>query len=138
MWLEHALLQNPSLPGLFCVSTSYRDEPNPIPGRHEKIFPLFEFEMKGDFNDLLALERDLLLDLGFGKHYGNDKNNFPEGEYRDMMKKYDTTEIKASHENQMLKDFGPVYLLKHFPVHTSPFWNMKTIDGIAQKCDVIL
>ena len=72
MWLEHALLQNPKLPGLFCVSTSYRNEPNPIPGRHEKIFPMFEFEMKGDFNDLLNLEKDLLMELGFGKHYKND------------------------------------------------------------------
>jgi len=28
---------NPEYPGVFCISTSYRDEPNPIEGRHEKI-----------------------------------------------------------------------------------------------------
>jgi hypothetical protein len=62
------------LPGLFCLSTSYRNEPNPIPGRHEKIFPLFEFEMKGNFEDLKKLEKELLMHLGFGKHYNNDIN----------------------------------------------------------------
>jgi len=138
MWLEHALLQNPSLPGLFCVTTSYRNEPNPIPGRHEKIFPMFEFETKGNFKDMLNLEKELLMELGFGKHYENDAQNFPEGDYTLMMDKYKTKEVKASHENQMLKDFGPVYLLKNFPVHTSPFWNMKTLNGVANKCDVIL
>lgn len=71
MWLEHAMLQNPQLNGLFCVSTSYRNEPNPIPGRHERIFPLFEFEMKGGLTDLLDLERKLLMHMGFGKFYGN-------------------------------------------------------------------
>jgi len=99
---------------------------------------MFEFEMKGDFSDLVQLEKELLIDLGFGKHYGNDSKNFPEGDYKEMMAKYNTTEIKASHENQMLKDFGPVYFLKNFPVHTSPFWNMKTVNGIASKTDVIL
>ena len=46
MWLEYELLKNPSYPGYFCVSTSYRQEPNPIPGRHDLIFPMFEFELK--------------------------------------------------------------------------------------------
>ena len=35
MWLEYELLSNPSAPGFFCVSTSYRNEPNPVPGRHD-------------------------------------------------------------------------------------------------------
>ena len=46
MWLEYELLKNPTWPGVFCVSTSYRDEKDPIPGRHEKIFPMFEFELE--------------------------------------------------------------------------------------------
>jgi len=33
MWLEYELLKNPGVPGVFCISTSYRNEPNPIPGR---------------------------------------------------------------------------------------------------------
>lgn len=35
MWLEYEMLKNPENPGYFCVSTSYRNEPNPVPGRHE-------------------------------------------------------------------------------------------------------
>ena len=45
MWLEHELLSSPSSKGFFCVSTSYRQEPNAIPGRHDIIFPMFEFEL---------------------------------------------------------------------------------------------
>ena len=44
MWLEYELLKNPALSGVFCVSTSYRLEPNPVTGRHDLIFPMFEFE----------------------------------------------------------------------------------------------
>ena len=64
MWLEYELLNNNDVPGYFCLSTSFRNEPNPIPGRHDKIFPMFEFELKGDMNDLRQLEIQL---LGFTK-----------------------------------------------------------------------
>jgi len=47
MWLEYELLKNPEWPGVFCLTTSYRQETNPIPGRHDLIFPMFEFESKG-------------------------------------------------------------------------------------------
>ncbi|KRX10111.1 hypothetical protein PPERSA_08514 [Pseudocohnilembus persalinus] len=140
MWLEHCLLQNPEVEGLFCVSTSYRNEPNPIPGRHERIFPLFEFEMKGDIKDLATMEKELCMHMGFGKFYDNKIENIPEGEYREIAKKYKVKEIEAEQENQMVKDFGPVFLLKDFPLYTSPFWNMKMRPGtdIAEKIDVIL
>ena len=46
MWLEYELLKNPEWNGVFCISTSYRQEKNPIEGRHELIFPMFEFESK--------------------------------------------------------------------------------------------
>ena len=59
MWLEYELLTNPSAEGFFCVSTSYRAEPNPVPGRHETIFPMFEFEMKGGVEDLKKMEIEL-------------------------------------------------------------------------------
>ena len=51
MWLEYELLKNPEAPGYFCQSTSYRQEPNPTEGRHDLIFPLFEFEMHGGMDD---------------------------------------------------------------------------------------
>ena len=38
MVLEEVLLENPELEGVFCVTTSYRDEKNPIPSRHKKVF----------------------------------------------------------------------------------------------------
>jgi len=56
MWLEYELLKNPHVPGYFCVSTSYRNEPDPVPGRHDLIFPMFEFEMKGGFEAMIAME----------------------------------------------------------------------------------
>ena len=40
MWLEKDLLENPNEKGVFCVTTSYRNEPSPVEGRHDKIFPL--------------------------------------------------------------------------------------------------
>ena len=52
MWLEHELLSKPESKGFFCVSTSYRQEPNAIPGRHDIIFPMFEFEFPGTIEDL--------------------------------------------------------------------------------------
>ena len=65
MWLEYELLTNPSENGFFCVSTSYRQEPRPVEGRHETIFPMFEFEFPGDVNDLKAMELELCEYLGF-------------------------------------------------------------------------
>jgi aspartyl/asparaginyl-tRNA synthetase len=48
MWLEYELLTRPHIPGFFCMSTSYRQEPTIVEGRHDLIFPMFEFEMPGD------------------------------------------------------------------------------------------
>ena len=56
MWLEYELLTRPELKGCYCLSTSYRQEPKPIAGRHQLIFPMFEFEAPGNFDDLLKLE----------------------------------------------------------------------------------
>ena len=66
MWLEAEILNNPSVPGVFCATTSYRNEPFPIPGRHDKIFPMFEFESRGGMDELRKIEAELLEFLGFG------------------------------------------------------------------------
>lgn len=133
MWLEYELLKNPKTPGFFCVSTSYRNEPNPVPGRHDLVFPMFEFELKGDMADLIEFEKDLLLHLGF-------KEPFHVGDYDDVAQKYETNELEHVHEMKLNNDYGPVFFLKNFPNHTSPFWNMKqSEDGQhAKKVDVIL
>jgi aspartyl/asparaginyl-tRNA synthetase len=138
MWLEYELLSNPEPNGYFCLSTSFRNEPNPVPGRHDKIFPMFEFEMKGTLNDMIQLEKELLEHLGFG-----GKDTFSEGNYLDVAEKYETKELEHEHEAQLKRDYGPVYFLKMFPNYTSPFWNMKqSLDdnkiGLANKVDVIL
>src|SRR3989344_4756637 len=64
MWLEWELLKNPDLKGVFCQTTSYRNEPNPISGMHDKIFPMFEFEARGSIEDLKKIEANLLRHLG--------------------------------------------------------------------------
>lgn len=142
MWLEYEMLTNPEINGCYCVSTSYRNEPNPVPGRHDKIFPMFEFELKGDMEDMKKMEIELLDHLGFGKFYPDGK--YPEGDYVDVAKKYDTKELEHEHEERLLKDYGQVFFLKNFPNFSSPFWNMKqAIDsdvegGHAKKIDVII
>lgn len=134
MWLEYELLTKPALPGVFCLSTSYRNEPNPIPGRHERIFPMFEFEAPGTYEDLKNLEGDLCEYLGLGK-----KATFPHADWLDMARHYGTNDLTSEHERRMAEDFGRVVFLEHFPETTSPFWNMKRgPGGIAQKIDVII
>ena len=76
MWLEHVLLENPDYEGAFCLSTSYRNEPNPVPGRHDLMFPMFEFESKGNVNDMQNMQVELLDHLGFEKTNGS----YPEGD----------------------------------------------------------
>ena len=139
MWLEHYLLDNPDVPGFFCLSTSYRNEPNPVPGRHDLVFPMFEFETRGDMNDMVKLEAELLQHLGFKVDmYPN--NVYPEGDYDDVAKEYGVEILEHEHETQLEKDHGPVYFLKNFPERTSPFWNMNRHEGNthAKKVDVII
>jgi aspartyl/asparaginyl-tRNA synthetase len=135
MWLEYELLTDPSVPGYFCVSTSYRQEPNPLPGRHDHIFPMFEFELKGDLAEMEVLERELLEHLGYGK-----KDCFPGDNYLSVAEKYDTKEIEHEHEQRLYKEHGAAFFLRNFPEYTSPFWNMKRYDdgNTAKKIDVIL
>jgi aspartyl/asparaginyl-tRNA synthetase len=136
MWLEDVLLKNPDINGAFCVSTSYRNEPQPVEGRHDLIFPMFEFEAKGNVDDLQYMEVELLEHLGFGK----TGDSYPEGDYLDVAEKLNTTEIEHEHEMQLAKEHGEVFFLKNFPFYTSPFWNMKAdfTSNNSNKIDVIL
>jgi aspartyl/asparaginyl-tRNA synthetase len=136
MWLEYELLHKSDVPGYFCVSTSYRNEPNAEIGRHCMIFPMFEFEMHGGLDEMVKMEEELVEFLGFG-----DKNSFPGGEYLDVAKYYGVKELESEHETLIEADHGPVFFLKHFPEYTSPFWNMKRNEldkNIAEKVDVLL
>jgi len=131
MWLEVELLKNPKLPGVFCSTTSYRNEPFPIPGRHDKIFPMVEFESHGTIDDMRKLEAELLRFLGFDAPISV--------QYNDICKRYETDNISAEYEAQMERDLGPVISLEKFPLRTHPFWNMKhDSEGIFNKIDVVL
>ena len=136
MWLEYEMLKHPDrAPGYFCVSTSYRNEPNPVAGRHDLIFPMFEFELKGGMDDMVKLEKELVEYLGFG-----EESKFVEVDYSETAKKYDTPELEHEHEERLCEEHGPVVFLKDFPVETSPFWNMKMHDDETKshKVDVLL
>ncbi len=133
MHLEYELLKHPERKGLFCLTTSYRQEPNPIAGRHDLIFPMFEFEMHGNFSELLKIECGLLEFLGYGS-----AGAFPSGDYLDVAKRFGVRELSHEHESRLYAEEGSVFFLTKFPSYTSPFWNMNNISDIAMKCDVIL
>ena len=131
MWLEYEMLTRRPNAGYFCVSTSYRQEPNPVPGRHETIFPMFEFEAPGTFDDLLAMEVELLTHLGFEGPMVKD--------YDTWCEYYGTDELGNEHEEKMGEEFGAAMII-NFPNRTSPFWNMaqNKEKTHALKSDVIL
>lgn len=134
MWLEYELLTKPNLPGVFCVSTSYRNEPKPVPGRHKVIFPMFEFELTGGISSLCKFETELLEYLGFGSY-----DNFYYKKYDELKKFYKTRELTHHDENKMENDFGPIVFCEEFPAYTSPFWNMKKKGPkYSNKIDVIM
>lgn len=133
MWLEYELLTQPELAGVFCVSTSFRNEPNPIPGRHKILFPMFEFESKGTIDDLRKLEEELLSYLGFGS-----VASFVHKSYDSLAAHYGVSDLSSAEENNMKIDFGNIVFLERFPQHTSPFWNMKKDGNYANKIDVII
>lgn len=137
MWLEHELLKNPSLPGVFCSSYSFRDEPNPVPGRHNLAFPMFEFETRGDINVLRQLIFDLLDHCGFGS-----AGQYPTVDYAETANRYRAQDglLTGEHEERMMAENGHVVLLERFPTATSPFWNMRLdSDGnTAKKIDAIV
>ena len=131
MWLEAELLKNQSWPGVFCVTTSYRDEVDPIPGRHFRIFPAFEFEALGGFDALKRLEEELVTFLGFDKPKAIS--------YTDACQKYGCSIIDANHELALYKEMGHSISLEKFPQRTNPFWNMKRYQGdLYSKIDVLL
>ena len=135
MWLEYELLTRPSSKGFFCISTSYRQEPNPIEGRHDLIFPMFEFEFPGYLEDLEQLEKELVEHLGMGTRYSTIVKD-----YNEWCGVFGVTELTHEHEDAMCKKWqGRVCMIKNFPNQTSPFWNMKQNgDGTAAKIDVII
>tara|TARA_R100000808_G_scaffold22728_1_gene49639 strand:- start:4063 stop:4896 length:834 start_codon:yes stop_codon:yes gene_type:complete len=136
MQLEHELMKNPDVNGLFCVTTSYRNEPEEtfIPGRHLRTFPMFEFESKGNYKDLIKTEDELLDYLGFSEPT-------PCCTYDALCERYGVEFIEAEQEEIINKEIGNKVFIKDFPVRSDPFWNMQQNDknkNLYNKVDVIL
>lgn len=141
MWLEYFLLANPDVDGVYCTTTSFRDEPNPIEGRHDKIFPMFEFEHTGSYEGLVQTLAELAVHLGFAKSL----LDIPVFTYDELCAKYGVEHLEAEHEMKMWEDYGDVVAITHFPERTSPFWNMQqegqnpdTGERLFNKCDFII
>ena len=134
VFLEHEILKNPDVEGFYCISTSYRNEPNPIEGRHQKIFPMFEFESKGTMDDLIEVEDALLAHLGFeGESVYNT--------YEDLCTRYSVNCLESGHEEMMNNEISSKVFIKDFPQRSHPFWNMKQNEedkNLYNKVDVIL
>lgn len=130
--LEEVLLQNPDVEGVFCLTTSFRDEPNPIKGRHDLVFQMFEFEGKGNVENLKKTEKELIKHLGF-------KEEVISVDYLSCCDKYKVATLGHDEEKKIQEDFGPIVSLEKFPMHSHPFWNMK-YNGkcLFNKVDVIL
>ena len=135
MWLEYELLNSPEVSGFFCISTSYRAEKEIVEGRHDTIFPMFEFEFPGDIKDLEKMERELCEHMGFG-----NKQSIVDKDYLEWCEYFKVEELEHKHEDYMFKNWqGRVCMIKNFPNYTSPFWNMRQNgDGTAAKIDVII
>jgi len=128
MWLEYELLKNPEAPGFFCVSTSYRQEPNPVEGRHEVIFPMFEFEMHGGVDELKEMEMELC------EHLGIPVEPLQVKTYEQWGDVFNAKELDHDHEATIGRG-----MITKFPEWTSPFWNMaRNGDKTSKKIDVIL
>lgn len=140
MWLEYDILKYPEIGGVFCLTTSYRDEKSPIEGRHNKIFPMFEAEHTGDYNNLLDTLSELCVHLKFV----NSINDIRFFTYDELCDKYGVSILESEHEEMMWREYGDVIAITHFPERTSPFWNMKSIgfnkngESTYAKCDFII
>ena len=133
MWLEYELLKNPERKGVYCISTSYRNEPHPIEGRHQKIFPMFEFESHGGMDELIQMENDLLDHLGFG-----DRDYFT---YDELCDEYKVEHLEPEHEEKICVKYQDIVFINKFPQRSHPFWNMKQNDldkNLFNKVDVIM
>jgi len=141
MHLEGELMKfADTVDGLFCLTASYRDEPNPIPNRHDLTFPMWEFEHKGTFIDLIDTLSELSIHLGFAK----STEDIPIFTYEELCTKYSVDYLEADHETMIWEEYGDVVGIKKFPERTSPFFNMMqdgydlTGEKIFNKCDFII
>lgn len=142
--MEYDLLLDARRQGLFTSTTSYRNEPDPVPGRHAYVFKLFETEFTGTVDKLIALESELIHSLGYrplqnGYSGPKTKHGFPIIYYRDAAQQFKVLELTNEHEKLLGQMYGPVVFLRRFPAITDPFFNMLRLpNGDAEKLDVLI
>jgi len=142
VWLERDLLINYNkIDGVYCLTTSYRDEVNPIENRHEKIFGMFEAEHKGNFTHLLETLKNICVHLGLVQHV----EDIPIFTYNELCEHYKVDILEAEHETLMWQEYGDVVGIIKFPQRSHPFWNMsyssidkETGEQLYNKCDLII
>lgn len=139
MQLEVELLNSPNSIGFHTLSYSYRNEPNPVPGRHDLIFPLAEFEVNATTND--PLKELLNFEMSCLKYLGFDTSKAVVMTWKEAAELLKVDDIGHDEEMRLWKEVSPIVFLTHFPEETEPFWNMKLNDEnkkVADKIDVIL
>ncbi len=142
MHLERILMENADyVDGLFTITASYRDEPNPIEGRHMRSFSMFEAEHKGDFSHLLKTLSKLMIHLKLVKK----ESDILFFTYNELCDKYNTKILESEHEELLWKEYGDVIGIIYFPRRSNPFFNMgfakideKTNEELYYKCDLII
>jgi aspartyl/asparaginyl-tRNA synthetase len=118
---EELMIYQDKLDGVFCLTASYRDEPNPIEDRHMKTFPMFEAEHKGNFDHLIQTISECCVYLGLV----DSVDDIPIFTYDDLCEYYGVNDLKSEHEELIWKEYGDVVAITYFPERTSPFFNMK-------------
>lgn len=131
--LEHELSKHPDWKGVFCLSTSfkntyYRENVN-------KILPMFEFIVRGDMNQLIDLEAELLEYLGFGEIH-----KYMHTKYNNLTEKYNTDKLNNEHSQLICNDFGSIVFLEDYPNNITTFWNTKLSENklTSKKVNVII
>lgn len=142
MHFEFALLQamidNIFISGLYGVTLSHRDgEVKRMLGRiMNRMFNMFEFEHQGNFDVLLQVFTELLVNLGVSPEH---IQTVTYAEALQIMKKPEDAILDDTDEVWLNKNVAHCVLLTHFPKRTEYFWNMATDkNGNAKKCDIIL
>lgn len=133
MILEHELLrdQSSSYEGVYCITASYSSQDSPIFNGQQKLFPLFEFESRGEHEQLKDLEKQLLQYLGFSEPR--------EFSYEALCQHYNVDLLESKEQSKIWEELGDVISLQNFPERTNPFFTIKRDEsGISQKVDLIL
>ncbi len=132
MWLEFELLKNPDLPGVFCCTTSYRQHKNPVPGRHENIFPIFDFETSGGIQSMLQIQRELL------EHFDFDMGLYKEFTHSNLTLDLGVKNIDAATESLIGQNVSPVTVVTDRPNSINKSWCAKRDNDRVKTSDVIL